>query len=190
MICTSRCVKLPVAMDDLHKYYFVCPTCHNDFYRKISSSEPKAYFVRFFLCVSSCPRLSSFFQGLYNTLVKNGNEVDLKASEKAFPKRPAEVPGVFHLTFSTKVSPNFDNDRSHLIHIVQLEHAQFIILHFVYHNIDTAGSPARAVYEHLRGFFKKPNTLLYKEIPFNVPDKDTIAAQADQMRVLANELMK
>jgi hypothetical protein len=182
-------VKLPVKTDELHKYRFVCPTCHNNFYRKISDSEPKAYFVRSVLCVSPCPTLSSFSQGLYNTLVTDGKEVDLKASVKAFPNQPADVPGVFQLTFSAKVSPSFD-DRGLKIHIVQLWHAQFIILHFVYHTIDTAGSPAKAVYQHLRGFFKKPNALLYREIRFNVPDKPTIAAQADDMMLLANELMK
>jgi hypothetical protein len=189
MICTSRCVKLKPPMNELHKYYFVCPTCHNDYYHKLSSSEPKPYFVRSFLCVSPCPRLSSFFQGLYETLIMNGKEADLGSSKPAFPKDPAELFGVFHLSFATKVSPDF-NDCNHFIHVVQLEHAQFIILHFVYHSIDTAGSPARAVYQHLRGFFKKPNALIYKEISFNVPEKEDIRVHADGMRVVANELMK
>lgn len=131
----------------------------------------------------------SFFQGLYTTLVGNGEDLNLNLSNPAFPKQPALIPGVFHLTYSAMVSPLCD-DSGRKIDIVQLSHAQFIILHFVYHSIDTVGSPARAVHQHLRGFFKKPGALVYKEIFFNVPDKATTSAQAVEMKLLANFLMK
>jgi hypothetical protein len=115
--------------------------------------------------------------------------LDLNASQVAFPKKPMKVPGVFHLTFSAKVSPCF-NVLIRILYIVQLWKTEFIILHFVYHDIDTAGCPAKLVYHHLRGFFKKPNAIAYKEIRFNIPDDDAMTAQAEDMKLLANELMK
>ena len=66
---------------------------------------------------------------------------------------------------------------------------KFVILHFVYHDINMAGCPAKAVYDHLRGFFKNPKALLYKEIIFNLPDDQEKYFQRDEMKRLANQLM-
>jgi hypothetical protein len=66
---------------------------------------------------------------------------------------------------------------------------KLIILHFVYHDIDTTGCPAKMVFNYLKAFFKKPKTLFYKEVLFNIHDKAAGTFQEDDMQRLANELM-
>jgi hypothetical protein len=68
--------------------------------------------------------------------------------------------------------------------------AKLIILHFAYYDIDTTGSPAKMVYNYLKAFFKKPNTLFYREVLFDVGDKAAENFQEDDMKKLANELMQ
>lgn len=68
--------------------------------------------------------------------------------------------------------------------------AKIIILHFVYYDIDTTGCPAKMVYNYLKAFFKKPNTIFYREVLFDVGDKVAESFQEDDMKKLANELMQ
>jgi hypothetical protein len=66
---------------------------------------------------------------------------------------------------------------------------RLIILHFVYHNIDTVGSPVECVHNHLHGFFKNDKSLFYKEIRFHFLDIQSKQFQIDDMLALANVLM-
>jgi hypothetical protein len=68
--------------------------------------------------------------------------------------------------------------------------AKFIILHFVYFDIETTGSPARMVYNYLKAFFKTENALLYQEVKFNFKDKEAEVFHNDEMKLLANKLIK
>lgn len=47
VICTMRCLEIPILFEELEKssssYRFVCPTCHNNFYRTNKPLQP--YFV-------------------------------------------------------------------------------------------------------------------------------------------------
>lgn len=137
-------------------------------------------------------RLLSFFQGLYNKLAPGRNKdekFDLVASDAAFPKYPAEVPGVFSLGFKAKVSRDISLF-VHKVYVVQMWDVQFVILHFIYYDIDSGGSPARLVYNYLKGFFKKKGSLLFKEYRINIKDDEAQMFHNDAMKQLANELMQ
>jgi hypothetical protein len=46
------------------------------------------------------------------------------------------------------------------------------------------------VYNYLKAFFKKPNTIFYREVVFDLRDKAAKSFQEDDMKKLANELMQ
>ena len=68
--------------------------------------------------------------------------------------------------------------------------AKFIILHFVYFDIETTGSPARMVYNYLKAFFKTENTLFYKKVKFNFKDKEVEVFHKNEIKLLVNKLIK
>jgi hypothetical protein len=59
-----------------------------------------------------------------------------------------------------------------------------IILHFTLETITTTGSPANMVYDFLKPFFPS-DSLLFKEIKFNLRDEDVAGMHADEMEDLA-----
>ena len=90
--------------------------------------------------------------------------------------------------FTAKVSQDV-NPILQSIHVLQMWDMQFVIVHFIYFDIDSGGSPARLVYHYLKGFFKKEGSLLFKEYRIKLDDDAAQAFHDDAMTQLANELM-
>ena len=74
--------------------------------------------------------------------------------------------------------------------ISQISQNFLTIVHLVFNDISTAGSPANMVYEFLRGFFKDSNCLRFEEIKFDLKGVDDIEIHNDRVASLADDLSK
>jgi hypothetical protein len=118
---------------------------------------------------------------LHEACQERRGQFDLVKSSIAFPNQLTDVPGIFSLTFTAKVSSSF-NSFILKLNTVQVWSAKFIILHFIFEDIDTVGSPARLVYSYLKGFFKTEESLFYQEVAFNLKDDQAKHFHVDKMK--------
>lgn len=62
-----------------------------------------------------------------------------------------------------------------------------LILHFLLKGMDSAGSPAKILYEYMSNFVDR-SSLRYEEIFFDISDPSKMAIHAQKMRMLSRAL--